>query len=157
MGTAKTASSVANVEELRRELAEINAQLQALTSESYSVSEAAVRRLSIADWQKIRMSMVEHDRNNQPVKVKGENRFKLVKTANPKTYSAIHGLINTLRSRAQNGLPVELSATLNSKGRSQIMFAQEVLTACVNEGFVNPKAAILQDEPKVRASKKSSK
>lgn len=147
-----TKTKASAVETLQAELARIQREIAALTQEEYSVSEAAVRRFTADHFKALRMTMVIHDGQNQPVKAKGRNAWALKKNADAKLYYNLKGLEGTLRSREiakakGEDVKVELSSTLNDKGRSQIMFAQEVLQSCIDGGWLGSDSPLLRNEP----------
>lgn len=151
--TTKQQSAV--VEAMQAELAKLQARIAALTSESIGVSEAAVKRFTQQHWHALRMAMVVGGAD-KPQLAKDRKGYALVKGVDVKWYMACKGFEATLRSRAQNGLPVELSSTPNDKGRSQVLYAQEILQALVDAKFIDANSPLLVgNEPKARKSRKS--
>lgn len=155
-GALSTKTTSSAVESLQEQLAKLQKQIAELTQESYAVSEAVVRRFTAQKFHDARMFLVVHDQNNKPVLAKGTKGYALKKGVEPSLYFAIKGLEGTLKAREAKGEPVELSAKLNDKGRSQIMFAQETIAKMVEGGWINRDSAILQEEPKARKSSKKS-
>lgn len=143
MGTKNTTkSATAEAAALQAELAKIQARIAALTGESLTVSVEAVKRFNREHWRALRFAMVVGGEENPKLRTDRKG-YALVKNADPKWYMACKGFENTLRSREENELPVELSAEPNDKGRSQIMYAQETLSAMVEAGFIDKNSPLI--------------
>ena len=158
--STKTQSSA--VTSLQAKLAAIQAEIAALTQEDFAVTEAAVRRFTMEHFHALRMSLVVKDAANKPQLAKGRKGYALKKGVETKWYYAVKGLENTLKARAERKakgeeVEVELSAKLNDDGRSQIMFAQEILGELVEAGFIDPNSKLLQGEPQTASKKRSRK
>lgn len=143
--------------ELQAKLAELQRQIAALTQVESSVNSEAVASLTAKDWRTIRLNMVQHDRNNQPIFDREKNAYKLVKGADVKDYMFCRGFESTLIARANKGQPVELGTTVNPKtGYSQLMYATETIERLIAANFVKPDRFV-KAEPKARKPRKSSK
>lgn len=157
MGTkqsAKQSSVESVVRELQRQQAEINAKIAALLGEqTFTVSVEQVKRLTQEHWHTLRFALVVGGAE-KPQLDKNRKGYALIKGANPSWYMGCKGFEATLRSRADKGLPVELYSDVNPKtGYSQIMRAQEVLTAMHNAKFIDATKGIFA-EPKARKTAK---
>jgi hypothetical protein len=153
LGTKNTTKSAAStVESLQAQLAALQQQIASLTSAELTVSAEAVGRFTREHWHTLRFAMVVGGAD-KPTLRKDRKGYALVKGANPAWYMACKGFENTLRSREENSLPIELSAEPNSKGRSQVQYAQEILTAMVEGGFIDPKSALITGKSAKKAAK----
>jgi hypothetical protein len=146
MSTTKSATSA--VVALQAELAALQARIAALTGESLSVSAAAVGRFTQAHWHTLRFAMVVGGAE-KPQLAKGRKGYALVKGADIRWYMGCKGFENTLKAQASNDEPIGLHAEPNAKtGRTQVQYAQEILTAMVEAGFIDPKSKLLVGESK---------
>jgi hypothetical protein len=143
----KTKSTVADLESL---LVKVQAELAQLRGTQSRVNSEAVASLSAAEWNLIRFNMVVMNNQNKPQLAKNHKGYALVKGADVKLYMATKGFANTLKSQDEKGETVGLKTELNSKGRSQLMYATEVIEALIEGGFVKPDRFI-----KAKATKKS--
>jgi hypothetical protein len=108
-----------------------------------SVSAAAVGRFTQAHWRTLRFAMVVGGAE-KPQLAKGRKGYALVKGADIKWYMGCKGFENTLKAQAAAGEPVGLHTTPNPKtGRTQVQYAQEILTAMVSAGFIDAKSKLL--------------
>jgi len=160
LGTKTSSSTASSVESLKAQLAEITAQIAALTSEASQYGEAVVRRFTALHWRTIQAAMIVDGSCDDKGRITGKLRqdgkgYALVKKADVKLYMACKGFYGTLKAREANGLPIELSATPNDKGRSQVMFAGEIIEQLVKDGWLSKDSALLKAEPKARSTKKS--
>lgn len=154
MGT-KTSSSASVVAALQAQLAELNAKIAELQGETLTVTAEIAKRFTQEHWRALRFSMVVGGAD-KPELAKDRKGYALVKKASPQLYMACKGFEATLRSRKENGLPVELNSTPNDKGRSQILFAQETISELIERGFISKESPLLTTEPKARKSTKKS-
>lgn len=156
MGTKQSAKQSVEsiVRELREENARINAKIAELLGEqSFKVSVEQVKRLTQEHWHTLRFALVVGGAE-KPQLDKNRKGYALIKGANPSWYMGCKGFEATLRSRADKGLSAELYSDVNPKtGFSQIMRAQEVLTAMHNAKFIDATKGIFA-EPKARKAAK---
>lgn len=168
--STKTSSSASVVAGLQEQLAALQRQIAELTSASVShaskITPEIVGRFTIGNWAALQAAMMVDGTSDEFGRVKGKLRtdrkgYALVKKADTpegkRLYMAVKGFRMTLISRKEKGLPVELSATPNDKGRSQVLYAQEVIADLVKAGWISSNSPILAgSEPKARKSAKRS-
>lgn len=158
--TKAASSTVTSVESLQAQLAAIQQQIASLTSTKLRVTPEAVRRFTIDHWTALQAALVVDGSVKSHGRITGKLRadrkgYALVKGCNPAWYMAVKGFVGTMVSRENNGLPVELNNIPNDKGRTQVLYAQEILQQLGEAGFVDlSKPLFTGAEPKARKSNK---